>query len=161
MTDPVLALQVEVRERFAAPRERVFDLLVDVARMAGLGPEHVEARWRDGDGPALGAVFLGRNARGDLEWEVPCTVVALDRPSSFGWTVGDPAQPTTTWTYDLRDDGDGTVVVQRVEHGPGRSYLRQVCEQQPERAEQLVDGRARELEADMRSVLRAAAAQLA
>lgn len=160
MTDPVLALRVEVRERFAAPRERVFDLLVDVARMAGLGPEHVEARWRDGDAPALGSVFLGRNRRGDQEWEVPCTVVALDRPSSFGWTVGPPGHPTTTWTYDLVDDGDGTVVVQRVEHGPGGSALRQVCEQRPDRAEQYVAGRARELEANMRAVLRAAAAQL-
>lgn len=61
---------VEVRMRLPAPRDRVFALLTDVEQMAGLGPEHSEARWTS-DGPALGATFVGRNSRGGHEWDVP------------------------------------------------------------------------------------------
>jgi uncharacterized protein YndB with AHSA1/START domain len=154
--DPLLRLDVTVSEHVPAPRGQVFALLTDVERMAGLGPEHEHARWQD-SGLALGAVFLGRNRRGEQAWELPCTVVVLDPPSAFGWVVGELARPTTRWTYALVDDKDGTRVTQRVQHGPGWSFLRDAVERRPERAEQYIVGRAIELETNMRTVLHAAA----
>lgn len=160
MEDPLADMVVEVREHIAAPRPQVFALLTDVERMAGLGPEHVEARWDDGGGPALGATFTGVNERDGRRWEVPCRVVALDPPAVFGWQVGDPEQPTATWTYTLSEHDDGTQVVQRFAHGPGWSFLRKACERYPERTAELVAGRSQELARNMRAVLQAAAAEL-
>ena len=50
---------------------------------------------------------------------VPCTVVAADPPRAFAWAVGDSTQPSATWSYDLVEDGGGTRVTQRFQHGPG------------------------------------------
>lgn len=160
MEDLLAGMVVEVREPIAAPREHVFALLTDVERMAGLGPEHVEARWDDGHGPALGATFTGANERDGRRWEVPCRVIALDPPAVFGWVVGDPKQPTSTWSYALTEVDGGTEVEQRFVHGPGWSFLRTACERHPERAAELVAARIQELAANMRAVLRAAAAEL-
>jgi uncharacterized protein YndB with AHSA1/START domain len=150
---------VEVTQRFAAPPVRVWDLLSDVERMAGLGPEHVEAHWED-PGPALGARFSGRNVREGRDWAVGCRVVACDRPSRFGWIVGNPAEPSAEWLYELASDGDGTLVTQRFRHGPGFSYLRRQAEKYPDRAAQVVADRATELAANMRAALTAADALL-
>jgi uncharacterized protein YndB with AHSA1/START domain len=154
------AMTVEVTHRFAADIGRVWALLSDFERMAGLGPEHLAARV-DGDaggreGPAVGTTFTGRNRIGDREWEVPCHVVAVEAPTHLAWTVLDPAEPSSTWTYDLSPDGDGTVVVQRFRHGPGFSYLRASVERHPERAEDIVRGRAEMLRSNMEATLRAA-----
>lgn len=163
--DPVSDLAVEVRREVAAPRERLFRLLTDIEAVAGLGPEHVEAWWDGGSRPPddamLGAGFTGRNVRGGREWSMPCRVIAYEPPARFGWVVGDPDQPTATWTYDLTETGAATTVVQRFRHGPGWSYLRGACERHPDRAEEFTAGRAKELEANMTAVLASVEERLA
>lgn len=149
-------MTVVVEEVLPGPRERVFALLSDVERTAGLGPENVRTTWQD-ERRGVGAVFTGVNRNGDREWEVPCTVVVHDPPARFGWTTGDPDRPSATWTYELHDADGGTRVVQRFRHGPGFTYLRRVVEKHPERAQELVDGRAAQLEQGMRTTLQAAA----
>ena len=57
-------MKVEVSHHFNAPIEAVWALLSDVERIAGLGPEHVEAHWL-GEERGLGAQFSGKNRRGD------------------------------------------------------------------------------------------------
>ena len=153
-------MAVEVRELLPAPPERVWALLTDVERMAGLGPEHVRAVWLD-DERGVGARFRGDNERDGLgAWDVPCTVVASDPPHRFAWTTGSPSAPSGTWSYDLEEADGGTLVVQRFAHGPGFTFVRQAAERRPERAEVYVAKRSAELEANMRSVLQAAAALL-
>ena len=156
----VTGLQVEVTELLPAPPDRVFALLTDVERMAGLGPEHTGAVWV-GDDRGVGAVFVGTNQLGGRTWEVPCRVTELEPPARFGWEVGDPELPTATWSYDLTPTDGGTRVVHRFVHGPGRSFLRAVVDKHPDRAELLVAGRAQQLAANVRASLRAAAALLA
>ncbi len=51
-------------------------------------------------------------------------------------------------------------MTQCFQHGPGFTYLRRFCERRPEKAEQYVAERAAGLEANMRTVLRAAAGLL-
>ncbi|MDP9434365.1 MAG: SRPBCC family protein [Actinomycetota bacterium] len=160
MSDPLQDMVVEVREHLPAPQDRVFALLADVERTAGLGPEHRRARWTS-DRRGVGATFAGWNERDGRTWEVPCRVVVHEPPTRFGWVVGDADSPTSSWTYRLTVRDDGTDVVQQFRHGPGWSYLRTACERYPDRAAGFVAGRARELETNMRAVLRAAAALLA
>jgi uncharacterized protein YndB with AHSA1/START domain len=149
-------LTVEVEHRFAAPPAAVFALLTDVERMAGLGPEHQTARWTDRGRTR----FTGVNQLGDLQWEVTCVVVENEPPRAFGWTVGEPGEQSSTWSYALVPDGDGTLVTQRFAHGPGMTYLRQLCEAKPERAEVYVARRSADLRSNMLAVLSAAEALL-
>lgn len=153
---------VEVGYRFPAVIEQVFALLSDVERMAGLGPEHLEACWVGDGGPRLGAQFTGRNLREGREWTSPCTVNRYEPPARFGWVVGDPATPSSVWRYDLiSGDAGGTEVLQQFRHGPGFSFLRRAVEKYPDREEAFVSGRAAELAAGMQATLSAAAAVLA
>lgn len=147
---------VEVQARFDAPPQVVYELLHDVERMAGLGPEHASASWTSP------TTFAGRNRIDDLglDWEVSCWVVEDQPPTSFAWTVGPPDHPSATWRYALRPDGTGTLVTQRMEHGPGETYLRVFCEQHPDKTERAVARRSEELRRNMTTVLEAAAALL-
>ena len=58
-------LAVEVQEVLPAAPERVFALLTDVERVAGLGPEHRQATWA-GEDRGVGAVFIGLNLVSDI-----------------------------------------------------------------------------------------------
>lgn len=147
-------MTVEVEAVLPAPPEVVFALVTDVERVAGLGPEHAAAAWR-GDGRGVGAVFDGTNRRGDREWTVPCVVTAYDPPGSFGWLVGDPAQPSAWWSWELTPVDGGTRAVHAFRHGPGFTFLRRAVERAPEREAELVAGRAADLGAGMRAVLAA------
>lgn len=152
-------MTVDVQHRFSSPIEQVWELLSDVERMAARGPEHISAHWQD-PGPALGARFCGSNVRQGRKWTVQCLVVICNRPSQFGWIVGNPKEPSSHWLYELTADGDGTLVTQRFEHGPGFTYLRRAVEKHPDLAAQLVGARAKELVENMRASLSAADALL-
>ena len=150
---------VEVSELLPAPPDEVYTLLTDVARMGGLGPENTRSEWESED-RGVGAVFRGWNVLQGNAYDVPCTVVAADPPRAFAWAVGDPALPSATWSYDLVEDGGGTRVTQRFQHGPGRTSLRRAVSAEPERAAELVAQRVAQIEAGMRTTLQAAAALL-
>ena len=85
------SMAVEVAVRFEAPIETVWELLTDVQRMAGLGPEHVRARWLtpapEGGAPdswdrtAIGHQRVGCHLCGD---RVPAAPI----PSSGTWAKG-------------------------------------------------------------------------
>ena len=149
-------MTVVVVEVLPAPPAQVFDLLADVERTAGLGPETVRAQWQS-DARGVGADFRGWNVRGELAWDVPCRVVARDPPRRFAWTTGLVEQPSALWTYDLAEVEGGTQVTQTFRHGPGHTYLRRAVDKHPKRAEEFVAGRAGDLERGMRATLRAAA----
>jgi uncharacterized protein YndB with AHSA1/START domain len=147
---------VTVEHHFAASPERVFALLIDVERMAGLGPEHHTAAWTD----ASRQRFEGQNRIGEMAWSVSCFVIAHEAPTRFGWTVGEPGQHSSTWTYDLVPAGGGTLVTQTFQHGPGMSYLSASCDKRPEKAQSYIDGRSDMLRTNMAQVLASADALL-
>lgn len=155
------SMAVEVTATFDAPIEAVWSILSDVERMAGLGPEHYAARW-DTPGPATGARFTGRNRIGDFDWEVPCLVTACRPPEFIEWTVGTAPDHSSTWSYQLRRmPGNGTTVVQRFEHGPGFSYVRQRIDADPRGAASIIERRSATLRANMETTLAAVAPLLA
>ncbi len=145
-------MKVEVSHHFNAPIEAVWALLSDVERMAGLGPEHVEAHWL-GQERGVGAQFSGRNRRGDDEWEVPCHVTECHRPTRFSWTVLQPDNPSSRWSYILAVEGNGTLVAERFEHGPNYSFTRIWAEEHPDEASHIIRERAETLRADMMATL--------
>ncbi|MFN7148533.1 MAG: SRPBCC domain-containing protein [Microthrixaceae bacterium] len=166
-TDPfdLSGMVVEVAHTFDSPIGRVWALLTDVERMAGLGPEHHAAAWiarpggqhpTSGMGPVVGDRFAGRNRRGEFEWEVTCHITEWQPPRRCTWTVLDPAQPSSTWTYELSEDAAGTCVTQTFRHGPGPSFVRVAVERDPAGAESVVAGRSDMLRTDMIGTLRAA-----
>ncbi len=150
---------VEVSELLPAPPDEVYALLTDVERMGGLGPENTRSAWESED-RGVGAVFRGWNVVQGNAYDVPCTVVAAAPPRAFAWAVGDTALPSATWSYDLVEEGGGTRVTQRFQHGPGRTFLRRAIAAEPDRAAELVQQRMTQIEAGMRTTLLAAAALL-
>jgi len=150
-------MATEVMVGFDAPIQAVWDLLTNVERMAGLGPEHFRARWLT-PGPALGARFEGWNRIGENEWDVVCVVTECRPPEFIEWNVGVGPLPSSTWSYLLTSDGESsTRVTQRFRHGPGRSGVSNAIEKYPERASRIVEHRSRELHTNMTSTLEAAA----
>lgn len=140
-TDALPSRHVSVRKTIARPPNDTFALLTDVERMAGLGAEYRLARWLT-ESREAGARFQGINRIGVFEWEVLCTVTVFVRPQRFSWTVGDPREPSSTWTYTLEATnggaGDATTVTQIFEHGPGDSLIRRAVELAPAAANNII-----------------------
>ncbi len=97
-----------------ATPEQVWELVTDITRMGEWSPENTGGRWlgRAG-GPAVGARFIGFNARGWLRWPTRCRVVECERPLRFAFTVAESAM---TWGWRLDPDGAGTRLTQWREH---------------------------------------------
>ncbi len=96
--------------RIAAPPQRIYDLVTDVAGMGRLSPECTGGRWLDdATGPAVGARFKGTNKRGFVRWSTTNTVVAAEPGVVFSFETKDSG---TRWTYRFEADGDGTIVTE-------------------------------------------------
>jgi hypothetical protein len=77
-------MKIEVSRHFNAPIEAVWALLSDVERMAGLGPEHVEAHWL-GQERGAGAQSAERiGAAMMFGWSRVMSPSARVRPGSLG-----------------------------------------------------------------------------
>lgn len=96
--------------RIAAPAERIYDIVTDVAGMGRLSPECTGGRWLgDATGPAVGARFRGTNRRGIARWSTTNEVVVADPGREFAFET---QQSGMRWTYRLEPDGDGTLVTE-------------------------------------------------
>ncbi|MEW2615486.1 SRPBCC family protein [Streptomyces sp. NPDC047880] len=146
---------VEVTTWVAAPPGRVWALVSDVTRMPEMSEELQCARWAgDASGPAVGARFVGRSRHERFgEWETVSTVVACDPERVFGWAVGDPAEPSAVWRFELRPKDGGTQLSQWMRMGPGRSGLSFAIDAMPEKEQKIVFVRLREFERGMTATL--------
>jgi hypothetical protein len=99
--------------RIAAPPEAVYAAVADLRRMGEWSPENWGGEWLDpGRGPVAGATFEGVNRDAREEWRTLVTVTEADPPNRFTFQVAAPGQPGTTWSYEFRADGDGTLVTE-------------------------------------------------
>ena len=139
----------EGRVHVAAPPERLWPLVSDIHLVASLSTEVQEVAWLDdGDAPAPGRTFRGRNRHPAVgEWTVTCHVVECDPPRAFGWAVGDPDHPAARWRFELVPDGAGTTLRQWARMGPAPSGLTPAIERAPDMEERIVAGRLREWQA--------------
>jgi uncharacterized protein YndB with AHSA1/START domain len=120
VTEPRVSLAV------AATPEVVYDLLVDIDRMAQWSPEVVRCRWV---GPATaaeeGARFRGWCRNGVRRWSTSSTVTIADRPSTFAFRVTFARLPVATWTYRFEATPTGSLVTESVVDQRG-GFLRRV-----------------------------------
>jgi len=131
--------------------EQVWRLASDVRLMPELSGELQAVEWTgDGDIPAVGRTFTGRNrhdARG--EWETTSHIIECEAPRVFAWAVTDPAVPTAVWRFTLAPENGGTRLTQWAQMGPGPSGVSQVIERMPDKEQKIVHVRLREFEAAM------------
>lgn len=137
----------------AAPPERLWPLVSDIALVVGTSDELQAVRWTDpgAPGPACGRTFVGVNRNRHFgEWETVSTITACDPPREFAWTVGDLAEPNTRWRFTLTPVDGGTLVTQWVKLGPGFNGLRVAIERMPDKEERIVEVRLAEWREAMR-----------
>jgi Polyketide cyclase / dehydrase and lipid transport len=99
-----------------APADAVYRRIADVTRTGDRSVECRSCEWLPGSTPgAVGARFRGRNRSGMIRWSRKCEVVAAEPGRRFAFrTVPERFDPTradsTTWSYALEPEGEGTRV---------------------------------------------------
>lgn len=101
----------------AASPEVVYDLVQDPRQMAKWSPEVVRVVVMDeGKTAQVGMRFRG-TSRARLRWSRTCEVLAAQRPERFvfrtvpTWLLSD----STVWTFEIRPDEGGSLVIQHYE----------------------------------------------
>lgn len=114
----------------ARPPAEVYDLVSDVPAMASRSDEVADAWWEhraDEAAVLVGDRFTARNQNFGVSWETTSTVTAADPGRRFAYTVGDLADPTARWSFELSGPDEGpTEVLHTAELGPGPSMLTRV-----------------------------------
>ncbi len=104
---------VSVSREMAAPPEEVWALVSDLTRMGEWSPEAKGGRWAGGvDGPAVGAVFKGRNRNGRYRWPTNVAVIECDPPRRFAFRLNIPFMGGCDWVYDIERTGEGCRVTE-------------------------------------------------
>ncbi len=134
--DGVTGAGVALTITLALPINHVWDLVTDMPRVAEWSPECIDVTWSSPTGAAcVGAWFTTSNRFPDGVVRTAGGVVTEVVPTRrFAWTVLDDAGGDGSyWTYELEPgpSPQHTVVHHRFEHGPGRTGLRVVAEQDP------------------------------
>lgn len=142
---PAVAVETTIK----VDPQRVYELVSDLDAMASFGTEFQSGRWNTGRPGSVGSTFLGTQRLGDTEWETTSTVTIASPGKTFAWVVGEPENPTATWTVTMRSVPDGTEVSYSFVHGPGPSGLRARVEAQPHDEEKFIEGRLSALQQNM------------
>jgi hypothetical protein len=147
----------EVSVEIDAPPEVVWALATDVGLPARFSQEFQGGEWEGGaTGPAVGARFTGRNRHPAIgEWETHPLVIECEPGRVFAYVVGDPAQPSATWKFELEalEDGGRTRLTQWARMGPGPSGLTPAIEARPDAEERIVARRLEEWRANMQATV--------
>jgi uncharacterized protein YndB with AHSA1/START domain len=93
----------------AAPPERVWALVSDVARTGEWSPVCRRCEWlHPSTRPDVGARFVGHNRRGPFRWSRECVVTASEPGEEFAFTTLFKGQESTHWRYRLEPTPSGT-----------------------------------------------------
>ncbi len=137
----------------AAPVEVVWGLVTDIDLPSQFSPEYLGGRWT-GDGPALGASFIGRNRHERVgEWEVESFVDVYEPQRAFGWATVDRDDPGSRWRFRLSPTTAGTLLRYELILGPGPSGLTPAIAAMPDKEAQILDRRLAEHHANMVSTV--------
>jgi len=90
-----------------APPKAVWPVVSDITAPAVAGTELQGAEWVS-DERGLGAVFVGHNKLGDMEWSLENHVTAYEEGRVFEWSTVDPASPGGRWRFEIMDQGVGS-----------------------------------------------------
>jgi hypothetical protein len=102
----------ETRE-IAAPADKVWEMVSDLARMGDWSPENIGGKWTKGaSGPALGAMFEGMNKKGFRRWSTTATVVAFEPGRLFEFAVTSGPMAIANWRYEFESTASGCRVTE-------------------------------------------------
>ena len=104
----------------AAPADAVWALVSDLPAMGAYSPENRGGRWVSGDGPAVGAVFVGSNGAGRRRWSTRCTVVRSEPGRAFAFDVSSVGLPVARWSYEVEPTGTGCRLTEQWQDRRGR-----------------------------------------
>jgi hypothetical protein len=94
-----------------ATPERVYNLLIDLARIGEISPECAEASWLDGvQAPHAGAHFTGTNRAPHGEWTTECRVLRAMPGVEWAFKSNVASETPTTWRYAFKPADDGCTV---------------------------------------------------
>jgi Polyketide cyclase / dehydrase and lipid transport len=103
----------------AASAQSIYDLVADMSRMGEWSPECQKVEWTDdGDGPAVGARFIGHNRGGPgglLRWSRAGRVLVADPGREFAFVTEEGGRESTVWRYQLETSEGGTRVTESYE----------------------------------------------
>lgn len=92
----------------SAPADDVWALVSDLPGMGRFSPENRGGSWaRGATGPAVGAVFRGRNAAGWRRWATRARVVECEVGRSFAFDVSSAGLAVARWRYDVEPVAGG------------------------------------------------------
>lgn len=97
--------------RIAAPAQRVYDLVADVAGMGRFSPEATGAVGAPVRA-SVGDTFWGTNRHGPWIWATRCRITAADPGHAFAFDVDIGPLPISSWSYRIEPDGDGCTVTE-------------------------------------------------
>jgi nitroreductase len=136
-----------------APASVVWDLIADINLPARFSDEFQGATW-DGDGPALGASFTGRNHHRSIgDWELPSYINVYEEQTSFGWASADADNPGARWRFDLEPMPGGTRLRHSVTLGPGPSGTTAAIDSMPDKEDRILHRRIGELHRNMQATV--------
>jgi uncharacterized protein YndB with AHSA1/START domain len=147
---------VEVEAFIAAEPEAVFAAVSDINLPTRFSSELKAAHWlQPSSEPVVGARFTGRSSHPSAgEWETTCVVIELDAPRVFAYTVqGLDGDVSSTWRFTVVPEGSGTRLKQRLQMGPGRSFINLAIESMPEKESRILNRRVREHRENMQANL--------
>jgi carbon monoxide dehydrogenase subunit G len=104
----------------AAPAERVWELVSDLPGMGAFSPENRGGRWVEGDGPQVGAVFVGHNGAGRRRWSTRSTVVRSEPGRAFAFDVAGLRQAVARWSYEVEPTPGGCRLTESWQDRRGR-----------------------------------------
>lgn len=111
MSEPSASAKIEI----AAPPERVYELITDLANLGAWNAECEKARWVGAvKEPRRGAKFSGSNRNGVRRWSTQCTVTAAEPGRTFAYHVrAGGVLDVAVWRFDLTPTEDGCLVEQK------------------------------------------------
>lgn len=118
MSEPSASAKIEI----AAPPERVYELITDLANLGAWNVECLRATWI---GPVKeakpGARFRGSNRNGSRRWSTESTVTAAEPGRAFAYHVrAAGVLDVAIWRFDLTPTEDGCLVEQKTWDTRGR-----------------------------------------
>lgn len=106
-----MSAPVSVVRDIAAPPSTVWRFVTDLPRMGEWSPENQGGEWVKGaTGPAVGALFKGRNANGKKAWSTQVKVIECDEPRKFAFALMIGGRSWCDWVYEIESTDNGSRV---------------------------------------------------
>jgi uncharacterized protein YndB with AHSA1/START domain len=116
-----------------APPSAVWALVSDINTPAQFSDEFQGGTWVDE------THFTGRNRHPAAgEWETTCIVTDRVENEVFAYAVGDEANASASWRFELTPEGTGTRLRQSMRMGPAPSGLTPAIESMPDKEERII-----------------------